>query len=168
MSGNCLTRHDINTAVKEPTWSLCRWHDFLCCLHCQWHVTLSFRLGLKKTKWHRHFLPSVTEQLASNRWKFDFLRFFFFLIVNGLHGSIYGVLGIVLLQVSWVWNFQIFHPKWPWYVLKKYIPFISFLSETKDAILTTNVQRFFINVRTSSHIWPIPYSTEQQREKNIN
>ena len=27
------------------------------------------------------------------------------------HGSICGVLGVVLLRVSWAWNIQIFHPK---------------------------------------------------------
>ena len=30
---------------------------------------------------------------------------------SGYHGSIRGVLGVVLLRVSWAWNIQIFHPK---------------------------------------------------------
>jgi hypothetical protein len=30
---------------------------------------------------------------------------------SGYHGSIRGVLGVVLLQVSRAWNIEIFHPK---------------------------------------------------------
>ncbi len=30
---------------------------------------------------------------------------------SGYNGSIRGVLRVVLLQVSWAWNIQIFHPK---------------------------------------------------------
>jgi hypothetical protein len=30
---------------------------------------------------------------------------------SGYHGSIRGVLGVVILRVSWAWNIQIFHPK---------------------------------------------------------
>jgi hypothetical protein len=30
---------------------------------------------------------------------------------SGCHGSIRGVLGVVLLRVSWAGNIQIFHPK---------------------------------------------------------